>query len=214
MQLLYKLTRPGPPNHRRGVITSLRGLAPKRSVTCEESIRITERQADLMVKRATQLGGPLLPVSEKALSQTARIRVEYTNQRVTGYHVWDKRRRQWLIQLSASASQAEQRVALAIEFKSILDTGRLRHLYTSSYVDILEQADRAGIHFAACFFVPVHLLKHAWSQGIRTVTGLARLFDVSEDIIRLRLWTTGLKPKRAHQNPLPCGYFSTERSFA
>ncbi|WP_433598723.1 ImmA/IrrE family metallo-endopeptidase [Nocardia sp. CA-135953] len=186
---------------------------PKRRVSCEESIRIAEQQAELMVQRAAQLDGPFLPVSEAALIRIPRIRVELVSQRIPGYHVWDKRHRQWLIQLSHAASSAERRVALAVEFKSILDTGVLHRLYMNSYLSPLERADRAGIHFAACFFVPIHHLMHAWNQGIRTITELARLFDVTEDIIRLRLWMAGLKPKRSQRNPLPCAYFNAERTL-
>ncbi len=210
-----QLTHIGYTDRRLGVITRLRSLIPNQPGTQARALIVAEQHAAIMLRRAILLDGPQLPVSESILTRTPRLRVEVVHQRMTSRHVHDRKHRQWLIQIASTLSLVERRMALAREFKGIIDSGYIHLLYASGSTSLLDQMDHAGTYFAACFFVPTHLLLHVWNQGIQTITELANIFQVTEEAIRIRIKVLGLAPgKHRHTNTIPCSHATRYRSAA
>lgn len=179
----------------------LRALVPEQPVTSYLSALTIAKQQAAIVHTWHLPARQLFPISEMVFTTLPRIRLERVTQHLPVVSTWDTHKKQWVIQLSRSLSTAERRIAIAREVKRICDFGFIETLYTSTnQASWRVQAERAADYFAACYYVPAHLLAHAWETGIRLPIELAQLFDVTEDAIVLRLRAVGLL-KNDHNQP-------------
>jgi len=174
-------------------LTALRALVPANTrITATTALAIAGKQADALVGLHAARDGSRLPISESLITGIRRLRVIDTDQRLPGSHAWNTTTRQFNIEL-AKTEAPERRFALTHEFKHILDYGRTAQLYAdSSIMSAAELSELAADFFAANFLVPTQWLTAAWNVGTRTTKELARLFLVSEHVIRDRLEQTGL----------------------
>ncbi|WP_433683350.1 ImmA/IrrE family metallo-endopeptidase [Nocardia sp. CA-119907] len=174
-------------------ITELRSLIPRRTrISVATAMQVAEQQADALVWRHKLSGSPLLPIPATVITEIKRLLVIETDQEIPGVSMWDRHSGRFEIQL-ARTDIAAQRFTLACEFKHILDYDNVDRLYRGSPTECpASLADRAADYFAACLLVPTELLKQAWRNGVHTTKELARLFVVSESLIRERLDQAGL----------------------
>ena len=180
----------------RSVLASLRSVIPNReTVTFTEALRIAELQANKLLELHALTDGP---TPGQLITELPKIRIDYTDSLVSGASFWDTRNGVWVIQLSRADSWLRRRFTLAHEYKHIIDHGRRTSLYRDSVRASADaQAEHAADYFAGCLLVPRRLLKRAWGNGIQRPAELARLFQVSQQAIKVRLRQTGLIEDRA-----------------
>ncbi len=95
--------------------------------------------------------------------------------------------------LNGSEPRERQRFSLAHEFKHIID-----HRFADLMYGKFPKADRQRMieqlcdYFAACLLMPRPWVKTAYCSGIQKLPALARLFDVSEAAMQVRLSSIGL----------------------
>ncbi|MFH5207856.1 ImmA/IrrE family metallo-endopeptidase [Antrihabitans sp. NCIMB 15449] len=183
-------------NATRSVLASLRSVIPNReTVTFTEALRIAELQANKLLELHALTDGP---IPGQLITELPKIRIDYTDSLVSGASFWDTRNGVWVIQLSRADSWLRRRFTLAHEYKHIIDHGRRGSLYrATARVSAEIQAEHAADYFAGCLLVPRRLLKRAWGNGIQRPSELARLFQVSQQAIGVRLRQTGLIEDRA-----------------
>ena len=104
----------------------------------------------------------------------------------------------WVIVLNPTEARTRQRFTLLHEFKHIVDHATKDRLYGSETGRCRPVAERTADYFAACVLMPKMYVKRHWGRGPRSITSMARLFDVSPAAMRYRLDQLGLieKPKR------------------
>jgi Zn-dependent peptidase ImmA (M78 family) len=173
------------------VLQVLRYLIPNRGgVTFEEALRVAELQASQLLQ---VLDIDEFPVLNETISELPRIRIEYSDDLPSfGLSFWNGRC--WIIELSTRQSRARQRFTLFHEYKHIIDHGSAARLYPGdARHKATVQAELVADYFAGCVLVPRRALKSAWGHGVQKVHDLARLFDVSEQAIAVRLDQTGLR---------------------
>lgn len=179
------------------VLGSLRKVIPEHPrVTFAEALRVAELQANKLLERHHITD---YPVPTELITELPKLAVEYTGRMISGASYWDKHRQQWIIQVSRADSWKRQRFTLAHEYKHIVDHGRQHVLYRGTRrTTAAIQAERAADYFAGCLLVPRRMLKRAWGNGIQTTDALARLFQVSEKAVGVRLRQCGLVDEGAH----------------
>ncbi|MFH5232457.1 ImmA/IrrE family metallo-endopeptidase [Antrihabitans spumae] len=180
----------------RSVLASLRSVIPNReTVTFTEALRIAELQANKLLELHALTDGP---IPGQLITELPKIRIDNTDSLVSGASFWDTRNGVWVIQLSRADSWLRRRFTLAHEYKHIIDHGRRDSLYRgTARVSADMQGEHAADYFAGCLLVPRRLLKRAWGNGIQRPAELARLFQVSQQAIKVRLRQTGLIEDRA-----------------
>lgn len=179
------------------VLSALRAIIPSRDVTYAEALRVAELQANKLLN-LSRLTEP--PVPSEVITTLPKVSLEHITSLASGASFWNRRRRTWVIQVSRSDSTCRCRFTLAHEFKHIIDHGRQHLLYRGTRRTSAEtQAERAADYFAGCLLVPRRLLARAWRIGVHKSSDLARLFQVSEQAIAVRLRQTGL----VHRTPCP-----------
>jgi Zn-dependent peptidase ImmA (M78 family) len=173
----------------RGVVASLRDIVPLRPLTYGQAMRIAELQAGKFLKLMEVEDAP---VSEKLISELPRVQVErMRGLPASGASQWASQR--WLVLLNASEPRERQRFSLAHEFKHIIDH-RFADLMYAKFPD----ADRARMieqlcdYFAACLLMPRPWVKRAYCSGVQSIPEIARLFDVSQPAMQVRLNAIGL----------------------
>jgi Zn-dependent peptidase ImmA (M78 family) len=182
------------------VLSSLRAVVPSRdSITFAEALRIAELQANKLLE-SHGITGYCVP--SDLITELPKISIRYGGQLVSGASYWDKQQQQWIIQLSRADSWQRRRFTLAHEYKHIIDHGRQFLLYRGTpRTTAALQAEHASDYFAGCLLVPRRMLKRAWGNGIQKTTELARLFQVSEQAIGVRLRQCGLVDERVRCLP-------------
>lgn len=174
------------------VLALLRRLSPARALSVREALRIAELQATRLRELAA-LDSTAAPAS--LIGDQSRIMVEhdpFMPDGISGASDWNYAQRCWLITINGQQPRTRQRFTLFHEYKHIVDHGRpaihdggRRHygLPANEYV-----AD----YFAGCVLMPRPVLKRAWASGTERTDQLAKLFDVSERAIEVRLTQIGL----------------------
>jgi Zn-dependent peptidase ImmA (M78 family) len=166
-------------------ITRLRDLVPLHRLSKREALRIAELQAERLI-RVAGLTEP--PLTEAVIAEMPRIQIErVVPADALAATQWSHGR--WVVILNGAVSQGRQRWSLAHELKHILDHPFVTILYPKGSTELAEQSCD---YFAACLLMPRRWLRRAWSQGIRDVPTLARLFGVTPAAVRLRLLQVGL----------------------
>lgn len=183
------------------VLGSLRAVTPKRSdVTFAEALRIAELQANKLLERH-QVTDYLVP--RELITELPKIAVRYGSHLVSGASYWDAEAGTWIIQLSRTDSWQRRRFTLAHEYKHIIDHGRQQQLYRGARrATAALEAEQAADYFAGCLLVPRRMLKRAWGNGIQRTAELARLFQVSEQAIGVRLRQCGLLEDGSRCRPI------------
>ncbi|UGT62880.1 hypothetical protein [Nocardia asteroides] len=147
------------------------------------TLRVAQQQAALLLTGH----GAVAPVPIEIISGLRQLRVEFVDdQHLPSASFWDVLTRRWVIQVSSSLELAQRRVAIAREFKRILD-----HPDATIGVD----------EFVEHLLVPGALLHEAIEAGHTTPTMLSEYFKVPEPVITQRLRGSGLGPgihARAH----------------
>ena len=183
----------------RSVLQSLRSLIPEREdITPDEALRVAELQASRLLALH---GVTTWPVPREIITELPKIRVLPSSNITDGACFWDTRGQQWVILLARSDSWRRQRFTLAHEYHHIISHTARDQLFrdTHSRTGMLtaeRQAEQTADYFAGCLLIPRMLLKRAWGNGIQHTDQLARLFDVSEQAIAVRLRQTGLVEQR------------------
>lgn len=172
----------------KSVLATLRSLSPVRDgISFSDALRVAELQANTLLRLH---GITTWPVPREVISELPKIRILPSTGAADGANFWDWRSKQWIILLNRADSWRRQRFTLAHEYKHIIDHPNRRRLYHGARAD--QQAEQVADYFAGCLLVPRRLLKRAWGNGIQRQDELARVFNVSEQAIRVRLRQTGL----------------------
>jgi hypothetical protein len=175
------------------VLASLRDLVPNRRLRFGEALRVAEWQATRLLELTWVEDGP---VPSEVISELPRVRVEYRELPTSGLSYWNGQL--WVICLNRSEPATRQRFTLFHEYKHVIDHGRTELLYRGDGGhSAAEQAEQAADYFAGCVLMPRRFLKRAWGQGLQRPAVLARLFNVSERAVSVRLAQVGLN------EPLP-----------
>lgn len=183
-------------NETRNVLTTLRSLAPSRTVSLSEALRIAELQANRLLLIC---GIQQTPVPTRVVSDLKRVSVEYDfdmPDQASGASDWDNRRRRWVITINGHQPETRQRFTTLHEYKHIVDHGQpgLHDAGNRLYYG-LPAAEFVADFFAGCLLMPRLLLKRTWGTGVQSVRDLAFRFDVSERAMEVRLRQVGFTPK-------------------
>lgn len=172
----------------------LRSTGPQRPLVRWEALRVAELQATQLL-RLCEISEP--PVPESIVADLPRLTMQRLSPiPVSGSAHWAKSR--WVVVLNGDEPRTRQRFTLMHEFKHILDNPFVRYLYTRSRgMSPDDQAEQICDYFAACTLMPRGWVKRAWGDGIQDFRELARLFDVSDGAMAIRLLGLGLVPPRA-----------------
>jgi len=190
------------------IIDTVRSLMPTRTLhilarplTEAEARVVAERQ----VAKLLELLGITKPsVEVELIAELPDIEVEVVpNLPLSGSSDWI--RDHWHIHINADDSLWRCRSTLAHELKHILDDPFREELYPDwpreSALPPPERDEEICDYFAGCVLAPAAWLRNAWQQGTRDSAELASLFDVSEALIRVRLYQTGLATQRLRGYP-------------
>ena len=190
------------------IIDSVRSLMPIRTLyilarplTEAEAHVVAERQ---VVNLLELLGITKPSVEIELIAELPNISVEVLpNLPLSGLSEWV--RNHWHIRINADDSLWRCRSTLAHELKHILDDPFREELYPNwpreSTLPPPERAEEICDYFAGCVLAPTAWLRSAWQQGTRNAAKLASLFDVSEALMRVRLYQTGLATRRLRGYP-------------
>lgn len=167
----------------RGVLATLRGLAPDRVIGFTEAMRVAERQATKLLELHEITSEP---VPSEVITSLPRVRVRRDwRLPVRGSTAWDTARREWVISLNARDSWVRRRFTMAHEFKHIIDHGARQRL-----TDL--QREQVAEYFAGCLLIPKRLLRHLWCTETQDIDRLARLLNVSRLAVQVRINQIGL----------------------
>lgn len=167
----------------QGTLALLRDLVPRRRLHNHEVRHVAEMQA---FRLRQLLGIDEAAFPSEAIEALPRVRVEYdADLPSSGMTFWDGR--DWVIVLNATESETRQRFSLLHEFKHIIDHTTKEWLYGPEASTRSPAAERAADYFAACVLMPKLYVKRHWGQGPRTVSAMARRFEVSPQAMKYRL---------------------------
>ena len=171
----------------QGTLALLRGLVPNRALTERESHQIAELQA-ARLRRHLGIDTAVFPAEALDLP---RILVNFDPDLPgSGMAFWNGS--SWVIVLNPTESKTRQRFTLLHEFKHIVDHTTKDLLYGTDSRRDAPAAERAADYFAACVLMPKMYVKRHWGRGPRSVTAMAKRFDVSPAAMRYRLDQLGL----------------------
>ena len=173
----------------RGLVASLRDIVPIRPLTLTEAFRIAELQATKLLELS---GVAEPPVPETIITSLPRVQVERVRLTPTSAATeWSHGR--WLILLNGAEPATRQRFSLAHEFKHVLDNPFIHLLYPAlrgaSHSD---RAEQICDYFAGSLLMPRPWLKRQWGRGVQDPRALARMFEVSQAAMQVRLRQIGL----------------------
>ena len=190
------------------IIDSVRSLMPTRTLSILGR-SLTEAEARIVAERQVAKLLELLSITKPSvdielIAELPDIEVEVVaNLPLSGSSDWI--RNHWHIHINADDSLWRCRSTLAHELKHILDDPFREELYPDwpreSTLPPPDRAEKICDYFAGCVLAPTAWLKDAWQQGTRDSAKLASLFDVSEALIRVRLYQTGLAAQRLRSYP-------------
>ncbi|NQE67357.1 hypothetical protein NG2371_01809 [Nocardia gamkensis] len=181
------------PSRKHATLAGLRAMMTERPAAFADSLRLARKQATALLS-GRRSSATMIPID--VITDLRHIRVEYVfDQRLPSAGFWDTTTRRWVIQIAATVQRKQQRVAVAREFKHVLDYHRATHLYLGNdLVSGRYEANRAAEYFAGQLLVPSRLLRRAWKAGLTTPEELSDHFVVPEVMIRQRLAETRLGP--------------------
>lgn len=173
------------------VLATLRALIPGRALTFNETLRITELQANRLLELHDINDGP---IPDHLVASLPRIQVRYRRRLpISGASHWDTARRCWVITLNADEPHVRQRFTLMHEYAHVISHGYAEQLFTgTARATPTEQAERAADYFAGCLLMPKRLFKRAFGASSQRPADLAAIFDVSERAVTVRLAQLGL----------------------
>ncbi|WP_163512210.1 ImmA/IrrE family metallo-endopeptidase [Fodinicola acaciae] len=186
-----------PPN----IIDDIRAVMPSsilsylpRQLRRDEARDIAERQAATLL-RLLDITKP--PVEIELVMERPELVIEFVWQPLAGVTEWTGDH--WKIHVNADYDVWQAREALAQKLKYILDDPFREALYPDwSHHDSAqrrpESTEAIAKYFAGCVLVPTPWLIQAREKGTHSVSGLATLFHVSEQLIRTRLCQADLAP--------------------
>lgn len=199
------------------IIDSVRSLMPIRTLYILAR-PLTEAEARIVAERQVTKLLELLSITKPSveielIAELPDIEVDVVSDLpLSGSSDWIRDR--WQIHINAADSLWRCRSTLAHELKHILDDPFREELYPDwpreSTLPPPEQAEQICEYFAGCVLAPTGWLRNAWQQGMRDTAELASLFDVSEALIRVRLYQTGLTTQRLRGYPRRAYTRSTE----
>lgn len=177
---------------KRGVIASLRDIAPLRPLSREEALSLAERQARLLLHL---VGVADAPVPERVIAELPRIEVDHVSPfPASGATHWVAGT--WRIVINSSEPVTRQRMSLAHELKHIIDHPFVNLLYAAENgTERHKWIEQICDYFAGCLLVPRPWLKRAYVNETTDVEALVRRFGVSHAAITTRLAQTGLAPR-------------------
>jgi hypothetical protein len=167
-----------------GILSALRSLAPRRALSSVEAEQCAETQADRLL---TLAGLTTPPTPSELIAELPRVLVRIDSDLPTSAATqWVNGR--WLLLINGSEPIERQRFSLAHEYKHALDH---RH-HDLLYVDrpgfsANDQAEQAADAFAAAVLMPAAWVERAWADGIRRLSDLSSLFQVSPRAMVRRL---------------------------
>ncbi len=169
----------------RSILALLRGLAPRRTLSFTEQLRVAELQANRLLSHFDTLVGA---TPDEIITELPRIRVEREHGLpVSGAAHWNGH--YWIISLNADDHHSRQRFSLAHELKHIIDhPGPPPTIEVNAY----RLRERVADHFAACLLMPKRTVKRLWFQGPQDIIALAKTLRVSPAAMRYRLDQLGL----------------------
>jgi predicted transcriptional regulator len=178
------------------LLEQLRRLIPKRPLTYAESLTVARVQAARLRK--------LLTVTTAAMPlrwlvgglhdvEVQTVPAHTLEEGMSGLTA--RKNKRYLIRVNRNNSHAHRRFTLAHE---------LYHVITYPYISLIyanlghgnperreAQVETIANYFAAYLLMPAALVKRAWLGGIRDVSALAGLFEVSVTAMRIRLESLG-----------------------
>lgn len=170
------------------VLAGLRSLIPRRALSIQEALELTERQATWLL-RHFEITDPAVPI--ELITQLPRIRLRLNaGIPVSGSAHWDGH--SWVLTVNSTEPLVRQRFSLFHELKHVIDHPLLNHLTAIEGFDDAAVRERLADHFAACVLMPRRWVKGAWCGGLQKIADLADRFEVSEQAMRIRLNTLGL----------------------
>ncbi|MGC0274869.1 ImmA/IrrE family metallo-endopeptidase [Pseudactinotalea sp. Z1739] len=181
------------PNLTRHPLRRLRSLVPEQPYPFSwvAAQRIASAQARLLRDLASRKQQD--PVEFVKAIATIEVRMDDDLPQLSS-HYWDAGARRWIITIRTGFPKPGIRFLILREFKRILDYPVGPSLYDARQERGSVQADMAGDHFTLNVLMPARAVREAISNGITTIKGLARHFDVLDYAVILRLSDLGLLP--------------------
>lgn len=177
-------------------LSHLRQLAPKRALTVGESMTVAQHQAGRLreLLGITAVAMPLDWVPELPKLTVKVVPAHKLDEGTSGLTTRQDGR--YLILVNKNRARSHRRFTLCHELKHVIDYpyahlwhAGLGHGDPDSQVYRIE---RIADHFAAHLLMPTNLVKRAWGHGLQEPRTLSRLFEVSEEAMRIRLDNLGL----------------------
>lgn len=185
----------------RDVVSLLRRLAPRRSMTWSEAHSVAERQATLLLA-LLHIDEP--PVPQFVISSLPGIVVDWREDWPTsGMSL--KTPSHWQIVIRANEPSWRRRYTLAHEFKHLVDDNIIDRVHAHLDPDRrAERAERLCNYFAACLLMPRSWVKRDWcDERLQNVWALARRYYVSVEAMTTRLSELGLTHMTLAVEPNP-----------
>lgn len=190
------MTNPSPTPIPPQLLARVRQLSPKRALTFSESLTIAQHQASRL-RELLDIPGLAMPLDW--VPELPRLTVEV----VPAYKLGEgtsglttRRDGRYLIAVNKNRSRTHRRFTLCHELKHLIDYPYARILHSGlgrGDPDTQEyRVERIADHFAAHLLMPSNLVKRAWGNGLQDPHTLSRLFQVSEEALRIRLDNLGL----------------------
>jgi Zn-dependent peptidase ImmA (M78 family) len=167
-------------------LAPVRALMPPRSLTPSEARHVIERQTTRLLKLC-DIAGPPVPV-EEITRQLPRIEVRrFAELPTSGRTQWNGSR--WVILVALNEATVRQRFSVAHELAHIV-FHPLSDIAMPAYGEVTaeERLETACEYFAACLLMPRLWMKRAYyDHAMQDVASLARLFNVSQVAMRVRM---------------------------
>ena len=170
------------PTPRTGTLASLRALVPNRQLTKTDLRQVTERQANRL-RQLLNITDANFPM--EAINSIPRIELRSDPDLPTSaMALWDGKT--WVILVDTTETITRQRFSILHELHHIICHTTKQQMFGNSDMRN-ETAERTADLFAACVLMPKLLIKRHWGIGPRTVTTMAKQFDVSPQAMSYRL---------------------------
>ena len=190
------MTNPSPTPIPSQLLSHLRQIAPKRALTFSESLTVAQHQAG---RTRELLGISTAAIPLDWVPELPKLTVEV----VPAYKLGEgtsglttRKAGSYLIAINKNKSRTHRRFTLCHELKHLIDYPYARILHAGlGYGDPDSQEyriERIADHFAAHLLMPTNLVKRAWGHRLQDPRILCRLFEVSEEAMRIRLDNLGL----------------------
>jgi hypothetical protein len=190
------MTEPTPTTVPSGLLTRLRGLAPKRALTFSESLTVATHQATHLreLLGITAVAMPLDWVPELPKLTVEVISAYRLDEGTSGLTKRENGR--YFIVVNKNRARTHRRFTLCHELKHVIDYPYANIWHAGLGFDDPDHEDRRieriADHFAAHLLMPTTLMKRAYAHGLQNPRALSQVFEVSEEAMRIRLENLGL----------------------